>query len=411
MPTLDDVFAKIDSYRDEVISLQEGLTTRPALGPDNGGTGEHDKSAYMKGLLDGLRPDSLEQIHAPDERARDGCRPNLVARWTGEQASGAVWILSHLDIVPPGDRALWDSNPFALRVDGDRIYGRGVEDNHHGIVSSYLAVKAMMDLGLQPQRGVGLALVADEETGSAYGLDYLLKNHPRFFRKDDLIVVPDGGNAEGTMIEIAEKSMLWLRFTLIGKQCHASTPEKGKNTLVGAARLITALERLNQDFGLKDPLFKPSVSTFAPTKVEANVPNVNTIPGRDVFYLDCRILPQYRVDEIHEACQRMAEEVAGGLGLDIRIDPVLRQEAAPPTPEDAPVVRALAAGIRRVTGREARPMGIGGGTVAAFFRKAGFPAAVWCTAQDTAHQPNEYCLISDLLTDAKIFACLFLPEG
>jgi succinyl-diaminopimelate desuccinylase len=410
MSNLKDVFAKIDSYEDEVIALQKGLTALPALGPDNGGSGEHDKAAYMKGLLEKLRPDSIDEIRAPDTRARDGYRPNLMARWAGAPGSPTVWILSHLDIVPPGDRSLWGADPFSIRVEGERIYGRGVEDNHHGIVSSYLAVKAILEMGLHPRRGVGLALVADEETGSGFGLDYVLRNHARFFGRDDLIVVPDGGNDEGTMIETAEKSMLWLKFTLIGKQCHGSTPEKGRNTLTGAARLIVALEALNTEFGLSDPLFKPSVSTFAPTKMEANVPNVNTIPGKDVFYLDCRILPQYKLDRILEACQRISEEVGGGLGLGIRIDPVMRQEAAPPTPEDAPVVQALAGAIHRVTGREAKPMGIGGGTVAAFFRKAGFPAAVWCTAPDTAHQPDEYCLIPDLLTDAKIFACLFLPE-
>jgi succinyl-diaminopimelate desuccinylase len=74
------------------------------------------------------------------------------------------------------------------------------------------------------------------------------------------------------------------------------------------------------------------------------------------------------------------------------------------------VVKALAGAIRRVTGKKAKPMGIGGGTVAAFFRSAGLPAAVWCTVSDTAHQPNEYCLISNILTDAKIFACLYLDE-
>lgn len=408
METLDDVFARIDSYRDEVIAIQEGLTSRPALGPDNGGTGEHEKAAYMKGFLEGLRPNALDEIHAPDERARDGYRPNILARWAGGPGASAVWILSHLDIVPPGDLTLWEGDPFSIRVEGDRICGRGVEDNHHGIVSSYLAVKAILETGVRPQRGMGLALVADEETGSAYGLDYILRNHAGFFGKNDLIVVPDGGNDDGTMIEVAEKSMLWLKFTLYGKQCHASTPEKGRNTLIGAARLIMALERLHTDFGLADPLFKPPVSTFAPTKMEANVPNVNTIPGRNVFYLDCRILPRYRVDQIYDACKGIAHEVGKALGLDIRIDPVLHQEAAPPTAEDAPVVHVLAKAIRRVTGREAKPMGIGGGTVAAFFRKAGFPAAVWSTAPDTAHQPNEYCLIPDILTDAKIFACLFL---
>jgi succinyl-diaminopimelate desuccinylase len=60
-----------------------------------------------------------------------------------------------------------------------------------------------------------------------------------------------------------------------------------------------------------------------------------------------------------------------------------------------------------VSGRDAEPKGIGGGTVAALFRKAGLPAAVWLTVQDTAHQPNEYCLIKDVLQDAKVFATLY----
>ncbi len=53
-------------------------------------------------------------------------------------------------------------------------------------------------------------------------------------------------------------------------------------------------------------------------------------------------------------------------------------------------------------------MGIGGGTVAALLRKAGLPAAVWMTAPDSAHQPNEYCLIGDIVKDAKVLSCLFL---
>ena len=55
-------------------------------------------------------------------------------------------------------------------------------------------------------------------------------------------------------------------------------------------------------------------------------------------------------------------------------------------------------------------MGIGGGTVAALFRQQGLPAAVWSTCPDTAHQPNEYCLISDIIRDTKVFAALYLDE-
>jgi len=257
---------------------------------------------------------------------------------------------------------------------------------------------------------MALALVADEETGSAFGLDYVLRNHPHFFKPEDLILVPDGGNEDGTMIEVAEKSMLWMKFTVLGKQCHASTPGKGKNSLYAAARLIVALGELKQRFGAEDGLFKPPVSTFEPTKMEANVPNVNTIPGRDVFHVDCRILPEYEVGEVLAFAEGLAKPLAAELGVSIEVAQIYRQEAAPPTPADAPVVEALKKAVRKVKGLEAKPMGIGGGTVAAFFRKAGLPAAVWSTQSDTAHQPNEYCLISDIMADAKIFASIFMDE-
>ncbi|KPK26758.1 MAG: diaminopimelate aminotransferase, partial [Nitrospira bacterium SG8_3] len=366
MGELEKVFEIIDDYREEIIHFQADLTSRVALGPENDGTGEHEKARYMKKKLEELQPDLLEEIRAPDERAQEGYRPNLVAKWEMGKEAPALWALSHMDVVPPGDLSLWKTDPYEIRVEGDKIIGRGVEDNQHGIISSYLALKAIRESGVALGRAVGLVIVADEETGSKYGLDYLLKNHGDFFSKDDLIIVPDGGNDDGTMIEVAEKSMLWLKFTVTGQQCHASTPEKGKNSLYGAARLIVALDRLRDEFGLKDGLYSPPSSTFEPTKMEANIPNINTIPGRDVFHIDCRILPEYGVDDILAAAKQIAAQLAKKLDLSILVEPVYRQEAATPTPADSPVVAALGRAIKAVKGLEAKPMGIGGGTVAAF---------------------------------------------
>ena len=410
MSEFEKIFQLIDGYGEEVINLQTALTSRVALGPENGGSGEHEKTAFIKGLLESIHPSGLEEIKAPDERAQDGYRPNLIADWESGEGEPKIWVLSHSDIVPPGDLSLWESDPYQIKVEGDRIIGRGVEDDQHGFISSYLGLKAVLESGLGLGRRVGLIIVADEETGSEYGLGYLLKKYGNRFKDDDLIVVPDAGNEEGTMIEVAEKSLLWLKFTVTGKQCHASMPHKGKNSLFGAARLIVSLAELKERFDISEELFSPPESTFEPTKMEANVPNVNTIPGRDVFFMDCRVLPQYQVDEVLSACREIALGIETELGLDIAVEPVYRQEATEPTSAEASVVKALARAIKRVTGKEAKPMGIGGGTVAAFFRRAGLSAAVWSTGFDSAHQPNEYCLISNILTDAKIFACLFVGD-
>jgi succinyl-diaminopimelate desuccinylase len=406
----DKIYQRIDEYRDEIIKFQSELTSRVALCPENGGTGEHEKAEYLKTRLEEMNPDDLLEIKAPDSRAQDGYRPNIIARWGKDESRPVVWVLSHMDIVPPGDLSLWDSDPYKVRVDGDKIIGRGVEDNQHGIVTSCLALKAVLESGLE-HNNVGLIMVADEETGSKYGLDYIVNNHRDIFKASDLMIVPDWGVDDGSMIEISEKSMLWLKFTVKGKQCHASTPEKGNNSLFGSARLILELDLLKKEYGLKDDLFAPPVSTFESTKIEANVPNVNTIPGKGVFYMDCRVLPVYKLDDILRSANNIADRIGKELNLGISIETVNREDASNPTPSDAPVVKALSGAIRKVKGVDASTMGIGGGTVAAFFRRAGFNAAVWSTCLDVAHQPNEYCRISDIIEDTKVFSTIFLDDN
>ncbi len=389
-----------------MINLQRELVSRVAVGPDQGGPGEGEKAAFLEELLTdwGLRVDNYP---APDPRVAGGGRPNLVA-WLPGQTVDKVWVLTHMDVVPPGDLSLWDSDPYTLRVDGDRLIGRGAEDNHQSLVSSLMAVKALLDLGITPPRSVGLALVSDEETGSKKGLDFLLSTQPQLFSPQDLIIVPDAGSMDSTLIEVAEKSILWLRLTLLGKQCHASRPQLGRNTLRAAAHVIVALEALHREFAGENPLFDPPESTFEPTQKEGNVGNINTIPGRDVFYLDCRVLPEFDLEQVKERVEAIGRETAAKFGVTLEVEPVQELPSPPPTDPDAPVVKALVRGIREVYGREARPRGIGGGTVAAFFRQRRLPAAVWMTVSHTAHQPNEYCLLSNIVGDARVFAHVFL---
>ena len=403
------VTERLGQYREEMVNLQRELVRRVAVGPDQGGPGEGEKAAFLRELLTGwgLRVDNYP---APDPRVAGGQRPNLVA-WLPGRRPEKVWVLSHLDVVPPGDLALWDSDPYTLRVDGDRLIGRGTEDDHQGIVTSIMAVRALMDLGITPLRTVGLALVSDEETGSGKGLDFLLKTQPQLFSGDDLIIVPDAGSPDSTLVEVAEKSILWLRLTLLGQQCHASRPQLGKNTLRAAAYVIVALESLHREFPLQNPLFDPPASTFEPTRKEANVENINTIPGRDVFYLDCRVLPEYDLGLVRERVKALGGEAAAKFGVSLEVETVQELKAPPATDPEAPVVQALVRAIREVYGREARPKGIGGGTVAAFFRQRNLPAAVWMTVTHTAHQPNEFCLLSNLVGDARVLAHIFLTAA
>jgi succinyl-diaminopimelate desuccinylase len=393
----------IDRSIDEILALQRALVAIPALGPTNGGNGEAAKVAYLGNYLGRFPGVTCQMIQAPDERVPCGFRPSLVVRRPGTSPR-TLWLIAHTDVVPTGDLSLWNSDPFELRQEGDLIHGRGVEDNHQGMVSALVLLRALEATNTRTDLSLGILLAADEETGNAFGIEYLLREHPHIFDPNDLVLIPDFGTKDGSAIEIAEKSVLWLRFTVTGRQCHASTPDEGVNSLLGASALVLALEQLNAIFPDRDPLFDPPTSTFAATKKEANVPNINTIPGQDVFHLDCRVLPTYPLDQVEREIRIICDAVEAERGVSISFSAVVREQAAPGTAADSDVVVRLGAALRAERGLTPRAIGIGGGTVAAAFRKRGLPAACWSTLLNTAHQPNEHSSLTNTMADARVFA-------
>jgi len=409
MTAFDKIAKRLDSFRDEMIDLQVKLCALPAIAPASGGEGEMKKAEF---LLDFLKRSGFQDItllKAPDLEAPAGYRPNILAWYKGRSSARTVWVMTHLDVVPAGELSQWRGDPFKAWVEGGKIYGRGTEDNQQDMVASLFAVKAFREEGLQPPYDLAVALVADEETGSDKGIGYVLDNS-KAFRKQDLIIVPDAGSPDGTLIEVAEKSILWLKFKTLGKQAHGSTPEKGINSFKAASFLVTELEKLYKAFPLVNPLFDPPISTFEPTKKEANVPNINTIPGDDVFYMDSRILPKVPVEDVLVQIKALIGRIERKFKVKVQLEEVQKAAAAPPTAVRAPVVQALKKAVQEVYHVKGRARGIGGGTVAALFRRAGFNAACWSKLDDTLHQPNEYCLIENMMGDANVFAHVFLQE-
>ena len=354
MATKDEVFGWLEASEAGIVELESLLSSIPAIAPESGGEGETKKADALVAWLASKGIRDIERYDAPDARVPGGKRPNVVATipGSGPEADGRIWIMSHLDVVPEGDRSMWKTDPFTvLHADG-RVYGRGVEDNQQGLVASVFAVLAILASGAAPARTVKLLFVADEEVGSAYGIQYLLKTQ-KLFRKEDIILVPDGGTADGSEIEIAEKHICWLKVATKGRQCHGSRPDEGANAFLAASDLALRAHALEKTaFDARDPLFQPDRTTISPTKKEANVPNVNTIPGDDVFYMDMRILPRYSIDEVLAAISGKMREVEAEYGVKMSFESVQRNESRP-TPIDAPVVGLLAGAVKEVYGVDA----------------------------------------------------------
>lgn len=394
----------IDNSEEFIIGLQTRLTAAQAMAPENGGTGEYTKVNILKNILTGLNFDDFEEIQAPDERVPCSFRPSLIVNIKGKNHSKSLWIISHLDVVPPGDKELWDTDPFKAVVKDGKIYGRGTEDNQQGIVASIVAAKALLHNKIIPEIDIKLLFVADEEVGSKYGIEWILNNRSDLFKKDDLILIPDAGDPQGEYIEIGEKSILWLEFNIQGKQAHGSRPDLGINAARASSKLAVELDKLYDAFSHKNEQFDVPYSTFEPTKRVCSVSNINTIPGSEILCYDCRVLPIYKLDDVLAYIDKAVEKVCEETKTEITYTIKQRVDAPMETSPNASVVLQLSGAIEKKLGFKPKTYGIGGGTVAAYFRQKGYAAALWTTLDGTMHGPNEYSSILNTQKDAAVFA-------
>ena len=399
---LSTIFEKIEKSREDIVDVMCRMIRIPALAPVNGGDGEGKRADMLLTLLEGF--DEIVRDDIEDDIDPTVMRPNIIARKKGP-GKGTVWIIAHMDTVPAGDLQDWSTDPFDPIVKDGRIYGRGTEDNGQAIVSALFASKFIPKEVLE-NRSIGIAYVADEETSSKMGIEYLIRRG--YFSKDDVFIVPDWGSPKGDMIDVSEKNLIWLQFDIIGKSVHGSTPGAGINALkVGTRFLSDLLDAFEEEFSDTDDLFDPPVSTFEPTKADQTVMNINTIPGNYSFSMDIRPIPKYSPDDVLKVAKRIAGKHEDITGAEIKIQEIQRHVSGKVSSTSNEVFKALAESIESVVGVKPRPIGVGGATCANFFRLEGYDAYVWEYGGGTLHGPNEYVEIENIITDAKVFAMLF----
>lgn len=401
---LKTIGAQVDADSREIRDFFVRMLRIKAVNPRMGGGGEAERARFIEGFMrdEGFQ---VKRVDVKDDGAPGGIRPNISAKLEGTDHTRTLWYVAHMDTVPEGSSALWESDPFEPVLKEGKIIARGAEDNGQSLVAALFALRALKKLGLKPPFDVGVWCVADEEFASNYGIKHLLDEG--LFGRRDLVVVPDSGSPRGTDIEVAEKSLLWLRVTTKGKQVHASLPRKGVNAHRAGMKMTLELDRmLNEKYAARDELYDEPLSTFEPTKKDANVPNVNTVPGEDVSYFDCRVLPRYSLDEMLADIRERCEEHARELGVSVSVEVVEKESAGPATSEESEIATMLARAIGAVMEVTPRFVGIGGQTVGNLFRREGIPTVVWSTIDDVPHEPNEYSRVANLLNDTKVFALL-----
>ncbi len=401
MKSLETVLKEVESMEQEIIETTMEMIRIPALAPINGGDGESKKADYLMTRTEGF--DQVRRFDVPDTVDPNVMRSNIIAVKKGKRKE-TLWFVSHMDVVPTGDPELWDTPPFDPVLKDGKVYGRGTEDDGQSVISTMFASRPFLDQEFEGM-SLGIAWVADEETNSTCGIQYLLSQG--VFQPGDVIMVPDHCSPDGSTIAMAEKHIIWLKFCIEGKTTHASTPGLGINAYkVSTMLLMDLIESFDGRFGDRDTMYRPSNSTFEPTKSIATVENVNTIPGYDEFCMDIRLNPNYDP----ELVIRMAEEIAGiyaeSTGAKITVEVLQKAIAGKPSSLESVGYKALSDSIEEVMGRVPEPIGIAGGTCANFFRLKGFDAYAWQTGDGSLHAPNEYMLVKNVMNDTKVFATL-----
>ncbi len=175
-------------------------------------------------------------------------RATLVATLHGTGArGGALILLNHTDVVP-FERDHWTVEPMSGEVRDGYVWGRGTSDMKGMGVMELMVFLLHKRLGLPLERDLTFIAVADEEAGSAYGVEFLARAHPELLQC--AYVINEGGSGTTEVfgvqrpvftIGVAEKGPFWLRLSTTGRPGHGSVPHDDN----AADRLVRALQRVH----------------------------------------------------------------------------------------------------------------------------------------------------------------------
>jgi cysteinylglycine-S-conjugate dipeptidase len=151
-----------------------------------------DSALAVKGLLDGLDLFDFVDVRRSKKPNGEFGSPAVLARRAAKNGAPHVLLYAHHDVQPPGERALWESEPFEATLKGDRLFGRGASDDKSGIITHVYSLKALKHFAAEVDLGITIFIEGEEEAGSESFENFLADNHDELAA--DLIVVADSGN-------------------------------------------------------------------------------------------------------------------------------------------------------------------------------------------------------------------------
>ncbi|MGQ4668950.1 peptidase [Metabacillus halosaccharovorans] len=193
--------------------------------------------------------------------------PNVVGILKGTGEGRSIILNGHIDVVPEGDNAQWDHQPYSGKVIAGKLYGRGATDMKGGNVSLLLALSAIRALGIPLKGDVIFQSVIEEESGGAGTLAAILKGY-----KADAAIIPEPTNMK---IFPKQQGSMWFRLTVKGRSAHGGTRYEGVSAIEKAMLVVEHIGELEKrrNERIHDPLYE---------KIPIPIPiNIGKIVGGD----------------------------------------------------------------------------------------------------------------------------------
>ena len=391
--------AWIDAHFDEQLRFLQALVQVPTDTPPGDNAPHAERTAELLagfGLMAEKHPVPADEVRA---RGLESITNLIVRRRFGEGRT--IALNAHGDVVPPGEG--WTHDPYGGEIVDGALYGRAAAVSKSDFATYTFALRALESLGSPLKGTVELHFTYDEEFGGELGPGWLLDH--RLTRPDLLI-------AAGFSHEVvtAHNGCLQLEVTVHGKMAHAAIPHTGVDALQGAVALLNALYAQNALYKQQRSQVRGIEHAYLNVgRIEGGT-NTNVVPGRVMFRLDRRMIPEEDPVEVEAAIRRVIAEAAAACpGITVGIERLLLAQALTPLLGRAPLVEALQRHGREVFGEELPERGTPLYTDVRLYCAQGIPAVIYgagprTVLESNAKRADEHVRLDDLRGATRVVA-------
>ena len=400
MTTYAQLDAWIDAHFDEEVKFLQQLVQVPTDTPPGNNAPHAERTAE---LLAGFGLTAEKHPVLAQEVKDYGLESitNLIVRRPYGNGGRTVALNAHGDVVPPGEG--WAHAPYGGEIDNGAMYGRATAVSKSDFASFTFALRALEAVAKPTKGSVELHFTYDEEFGGILGPGWLLK---KGLTKPDLMI------AAGFSYEVvtAHNGCLQMEVTVHGKMAHAAIPTTGVDALQGATKILNALYAQNtlyqQVTSKVEGITHPYLNVG---RIEGGT-NTNVVPGKVVFKLDRRMIPEENPVEVEANIRQViADAAAESAGITVEIKRMLLANSMQPLAGNKPLVDAIQKHCGELFGEPIKAMGTPLYTDVRLYGEAGIPGVIYGAGPRTvleshAKRNDERVQLEDLRRATKVIA-------